>query len=145
MSTNPDPAERSGCPPADELAAFGVGRLADGALETVAAHVEGCAGCRALLSELDDRPDPLLEDLRRPPPAGLFSGGGGTPASGAARTDAHVPGAAGPGEAVGPPQTQAPEGPKGVEGLPAGMPAANAPPATPPPDPRWSALQQLGK
>src|SRR5262245_24227549 len=79
MSANPDSAERGGCPTAEELAAFGVGRLPDGALEAVAAHLEGCAACRALLSALDGRPDPLEQELRRPLPPGLLSGGGGTP------------------------------------------------------------------
>src|SRR5262245_45576981 len=101
MSANPDPAERRGCPTPDELAAFGAGRLPDGALDAVAAHLEGCADCRALLSELDGCPDPLEQELRRPVPGGLFSGDGG-----AARRDAHAPGAPGAGDSP-----RAPEGP----------------------------------
>src|SRR5262245_10289191 len=80
MSASADPAGRGGCPTADELVAFGDGRLPDGALEAVAAHIEGCAGCRAFLGTLDDRADPLVEELRRPVPAGLIPAGDDTAA-----------------------------------------------------------------
>src|SRR5262249_41466894 len=95
------------------LLAFGVGRLPDDALEPIAAHLEGCTSCRALLGELDGHADPLLEELRGPLPAGLFSGSAGTLGPGEARRDAGVPGATGAGGARGPPAT------RGGGGLPA--------------------------
>ncbi len=88
MSAYPDDVERGRCPPVDELVAFGVGRLPDDVLETIAEHIERCAGCRALLGDLDGRSDALLEELRRPIPSGLFSWSGTTPAPGEAGTDA---------------------------------------------------------
>jgi hypothetical protein len=65
--------ERGRCPGRDALAAFNVGRLPDEALGAVAAHVEGCADCLALLRELDGEADPVLRELRRTAPAGALS------------------------------------------------------------------------
>jgi tetratricopeptide (TPR) repeat protein len=57
------------CPSREELKAFSTGRLARSALDRVAEHIEApCPQCLAALEELKDRADPLLDDLREPPP-----------------------------------------------------------------------------
>jgi hypothetical protein len=57
------------CPSIDELKGFSIGRLPEPALGRVAAHVEAlCPRCVAALEELEYWADPLLADLREPPP-----------------------------------------------------------------------------
>jgi serine/threonine protein kinase len=58
------------------------------AAEPIAAHVEACAACQAVLSKLAGPPDPLLDGLRRvrqaagPPPAlTVLTGPPGSPAT----------------------------------------------------------------
>jgi len=62
-----------GCPTAQELFAFAVGRLADDDCDTIASHIENCTACLARLNELNAHDDPLLADLRKPVPSGVFS------------------------------------------------------------------------
>ncbi len=52
------------CPSSDQLEAFAVGRLPDERLESVAAHVDGCAACEATLEALEGNADELVSDLR---------------------------------------------------------------------------------
>ena len=57
------------CPSIDELKGFSIGRLPEPAFGRVAAHIEApCPRCVAALEELEYRADPLLADLREPPP-----------------------------------------------------------------------------
>src|SRR6516165_7648146 len=55
-----------GCPGADDLFAFAVGRLAAGAREQIAGHIESCAACVSHLNRLDDQNDALVAELRQP-------------------------------------------------------------------------------
>jgi eukaryotic-like serine/threonine-protein kinase len=73
MSSHNGPHGNGGCPKADELFAFAVGRLSAEACDTLAGHIEGCAACLATLQELSDQDDPLLAELRHPVPPELFS------------------------------------------------------------------------
>lgn len=54
----------SRCPKDETLAAFSVGTLFGEALDSVAAHVEGCSGCAARLGALDGAADDLVGGLR---------------------------------------------------------------------------------
>ena len=57
------------CPRIDELKGFSIGRLPEPALGRVAAHIKApCPRCLAALDELEYWADPLLADLREPPP-----------------------------------------------------------------------------
>jgi tetratricopeptide (TPR) repeat protein len=68
-----------GCPSADDLLAFAVGRLPADARETIASHIESCAACLTRLNQLDDQNDPLVAELRGPIPTDLFSHDACTP------------------------------------------------------------------
>jgi WD40 repeat protein len=75
--------ERKGtaCPKPEELFAFSVGQLSESASETIARHIEACPDCLAVLQELNDQHDPLLAELSKPLPTGLFSRDDGPPAT----------------------------------------------------------------
>jgi tetratricopeptide (TPR) repeat protein len=62
------------CPYPEELFAFSVGQLSESASETIARHIETCPQCLAFLQKLNDRHDPLLAELCRPVPTGIFLG-----------------------------------------------------------------------
>jgi WD40 repeat protein len=59
----------SACPSEQELIAFQIGVLADADVDRIAAHLETCPRCEALLDDVDGRTDPLLYALRQPPAA----------------------------------------------------------------------------
>jgi hypothetical protein len=94
-----------GCPTADELFAFAVGRLSGDACDTIASHIEGCAACLAALQELNDQADPLLAELRQPLPAELFTPHDGGPLPGHGASAAGGPSTCwrGPGREAGEP------------------------------------------
>jgi eukaryotic-like serine/threonine-protein kinase len=73
MSVHPADRDHTGCPSADDLRAFTVGRLAADARERIACHIESCAACLTRLNQLTEERDALLADLRRPVPADLFA------------------------------------------------------------------------
>src|SRR5437879_1822226 len=52
------------CPRVDELKAFAVGDLCGSAFDAIAAHVERCHDCEALLQAFDDHADGLVAGLR---------------------------------------------------------------------------------
>ena len=54
------------CPDRKELMDFAVGRLPDESYESVACHLESCAGCRAELASLGNCEDELIAELRCP-------------------------------------------------------------------------------
>ena len=57
------------CPSREELKAFSIGRLAQPALDRVAAHLQApCRRCLAALEEAEDWAEPMFSDLREPPP-----------------------------------------------------------------------------
>lgn len=56
--------QASPCQTAEELTRFALGELSESELETVAGHVEGCAGCQARLQAVDISHDRLLVRLR---------------------------------------------------------------------------------
>jgi tetratricopeptide (TPR) repeat protein len=64
-----------GCPNADDLFAFAVGRLPAGDRETISSHIENCPACLGLLEKFNGQDDPLLAELRQPLPPDLFSRG----------------------------------------------------------------------
>lgn len=51
------------CPQDDELKAFSVGQLPLASIETIAAHLKGCAACEDKLQTLDQHGDALMEQL----------------------------------------------------------------------------------
>jgi serine/threonine protein kinase len=53
------------CPPPDALQDFSLGRIAGLQWETIARHVETCAGCQNRLAVLDDSRDELVEQLQQ--------------------------------------------------------------------------------
>jgi WD40 repeat protein/serine/threonine protein kinase len=53
------------CPGEAELTAFNRGELAEEDLDAIAAHLETCAGCGAVLDNLDTAADPFVEPLRQ--------------------------------------------------------------------------------
>src|SRR5947209_16005329 len=55
----------STCPDRQMLAAFERGELTADASEPVAAHVESCTACQAILGGLTGTPDALLDGLRQ--------------------------------------------------------------------------------
>src|SRR5262245_40884531 len=57
------------CPDDEELAAFALGGLSLIRLDQLADHLSDCPHCQARLGDLDDRTDPVVRALRRPPPA----------------------------------------------------------------------------
>jgi formylglycine-generating enzyme required for sulfatase activity len=61
-----------GCPSAEVLAAYLRGAVAAEELDSVAAHVRGCAACLERLQALEDQADPLVAALRRPAGGKLF-------------------------------------------------------------------------
>jgi serine/threonine-protein kinase len=71
-----------GCPNAEELFAFAVGRLPADARDAIADHLEACAACVGYLNQLDGRADPWTAALRRPVPADLFAPAVPTPGPG---------------------------------------------------------------
>jgi tRNA A-37 threonylcarbamoyl transferase component Bud32 len=73
MTAHPAHRDDTGCPSADDLFAFAVGRLAADAREPIARHIETCAACLTRLNQLNEPNDPLLAELRDPIPTGLFS------------------------------------------------------------------------
>src|SRR5260370_7646295 len=52
------------CPRVDELKAFAVGNIYGAAFDGIAAHVERCHDCEALLQAFDDHADGLVAGLR---------------------------------------------------------------------------------
>ena len=54
------------CPSRQELHAYFVGELDEGAARRVMEHVGACTKCQEVLQTLDDADDTLLEQLRRP-------------------------------------------------------------------------------
>jgi serine/threonine protein kinase len=54
------------CPDAAELSAFRLGKLRARELEVIAAHLESCGSCSLSLDSLDEGPDALVHELRRP-------------------------------------------------------------------------------
>jgi tetratricopeptide (TPR) repeat protein/tRNA A-37 threonylcarbamoyl transferase component Bud32 len=77
MSSAPIPKPLIECPGRDDLLSFSVGKLPAALREQIAAHLDHCARCLALLAELDEGADPLLVELRQPLPSGVFSGPAG--------------------------------------------------------------------
>jgi tetratricopeptide (TPR) repeat protein len=71
-----------GCPNAEELFAFAVGRLPADARDAIANHIEACAACVGYLNQLDGRADPWTAALRPPVPADLFAPAVPTPGPG---------------------------------------------------------------
>jgi serine/threonine-protein kinase len=110
MTAHPAHRDDTGCPSADDLFAFAVGRLAADAREAIARHIETCAACLVNLDQLNGQNDPLQAMLRQPVPTVLFSRAGATPLPGLVET--------GPDEATGAgPSPAAPRVPAG-EGWP---------------------------
>jgi hypothetical protein len=58
----------SPCPTADDLRAFHLGTLPDSVVDVVAAHLEACSACDAVVQRFDATADPLLAALRLPAP-----------------------------------------------------------------------------
>lgn len=54
------------CPSRERLSDYLLGRLPDGGLESISNHLETCPDCESRVVELEQLPDPLLEDLRQP-------------------------------------------------------------------------------
>ena len=59
---------RTTCPAEVELSAFDRGDLPPAAQDAIAAHVEGCSACEAILQRLEQAPDGLISALRHPRP-----------------------------------------------------------------------------
>lgn len=59
------------CPSRAQLAAFNVGNMSGQILHTIAEHIEGCRRCLAMLDELDQTPDWVIEKLRKTLPTGV--------------------------------------------------------------------------
>src|SRR5579871_703091 len=59
---------RTTCPAEGELSAFDRGDLPPAAQDAIAAHVEGCSACEAILQRLEQAPDGLISALRHPRP-----------------------------------------------------------------------------
>lgn len=53
------------CPAPDLLARFAIGDLSAAEFARIAAHLEHCRGCAAILQTLDDHTDPLVTSLRK--------------------------------------------------------------------------------
>src|SRR5262245_29032661 len=88
---SPRPSTRT-CPGRDDLFAFSVGALPEERREAVAAHLDACPKCLAVLQTLDDRGDGLIQGLRGPAPTALFDQGAGLPPQpGASPTGRAVP------------------------------------------------------
>ena len=73
MTAHPAHRDDTGCPSADDLFAFAVGRLAADARAPIARHIESCAACLSHLNQLNGSNDPLLAELREPFPTDLFT------------------------------------------------------------------------
>ena len=56
--------ESSRCPTRIELDDFTTGRLAELAAEAIADHLAACPSCQAVIEQLEDRSDPLIDQLR---------------------------------------------------------------------------------
>src|SRR5579871_3168247 len=59
---------RTTCPAEGELSAFDRGDLPPAAQDAIAAHVEGCSACEAILQRLEQAPNGLISALRHPRP-----------------------------------------------------------------------------
>jgi anti-sigma factor RsiW len=55
------------CPAPAALAAFHAGDLPPADIDRVAAHLEGCPACEAVLQRLDGRTGPVADAVRTPP------------------------------------------------------------------------------
>jgi len=61
----------AGHPTKDELSRFLLGKVTRATSDAVAEHLEGCSRCRETIDDLEAPTDPLLRDLRQPPPESL--------------------------------------------------------------------------
>src|SRR5262249_32837342 len=60
------PAMQAGtCPSKADLSAFHRGQLPDPDLDTLAAHLESCTHCSALLDRIEEEGDPFTDPLRQ--------------------------------------------------------------------------------
>ncbi len=60
------------CPSDEQLRAYAAGRSTEEASGTVAAHLDVCSACRAVIAAIDDMEDSLIVRLRRAPRASQF-------------------------------------------------------------------------
>ncbi|MFL5339274.1 MAG: protein kinase domain-containing protein, partial [Gemmataceae bacterium] len=65
MAPGESPSSVAACPSADDLRAYGLGRLPLPRLEAVAEHIDDCPACQATLRGLQDGSDTLVSQLRR--------------------------------------------------------------------------------
>jgi serine/threonine protein kinase len=66
MHTQNDPPKPEGCPEAEELARFCIGKLSNDRLEAIAVHLGDCPGCESRMQQLGRESDVLVEALRHP-------------------------------------------------------------------------------
>src|SRR5581483_3243550 len=55
-----------GCPTREELFAFGGGKLAGDAADTIAKHLDRCSNCQSIMESLIEAGDSLVQKLREP-------------------------------------------------------------------------------
>jgi WD40 repeat protein/serine/threonine protein kinase len=58
---------KASCPADEELSAFDRGDLSPAAQDAIAAHLETCPRCEAILQQLEQAPDAMISALRRAP------------------------------------------------------------------------------
>jgi tetratricopeptide (TPR) repeat protein/tRNA A-37 threonylcarbamoyl transferase component Bud32 len=98
------------CPDRATLLDFRVGKLPAEQREAIAAHLDGCGRCLAVLEEQRDDLDSLLAQLRQPLPPGVVLGLAGPAPPAAESTDPGGAAAASPDFAPAAPSRYEPEG-----------------------------------